>query len=91
MPFVLKSESNVRIGKGKVVLLHAMKIYRSRDIAPPLNLTTRRSVEWSCSHPGYFALGGGTVVAQWLRCCATNWRVSGSIPVAFEKPNEKVV
>ena len=23
---------------------------------------------------------GGTAVAQWLRCCATNWRVAGSIP-----------
>ena len=21
-----------------------------------------------------------TVVAQWLRCCATNWKVAGSIP-----------
>ena len=25
-------------------------------------------------------LGGGTAVAQWLRCCATNWKVAGSIP-----------
>jgi hypothetical protein len=24
--------------------------------------------------------GGGTTVAQWLRCCATNWKVAGSIP-----------
>ena len=24
-------------------------------------------------------LGGGAV-AQWLRCCATNWKVAGSIP-----------
>jgi len=23
---------------------------------------------------------GGTVVAQWLRCCATNRKVAGSIP-----------
>jgi len=22
----------------------------------------------------------GTAVAQWLRCCATNWKVVGSIP-----------
>ena len=22
----------------------------------------------------------GTMVAQWLRCCATNWQVTGSIP-----------
>ena len=22
----------------------------------------------------------GTPVAQWLRCCATNWKVAGSIP-----------
>jgi len=24
--------------------------------------------------------GGGTAVAQWLRCCATNLKVAGSIP-----------
>jgi len=24
--------------------------------------------------------GGDTAVAQWLRCCATNWEVAGSIP-----------
>ena len=23
---------------------------------------------------------GGTAVAQWLRCCATNRKVAGSIP-----------
>jgi len=23
---------------------------------------------------------GGTMAAQWLRCCATNWKVAGSIP-----------
>jgi hypothetical protein len=22
----------------------------------------------------------GTAIAQWLRCCATNWKVTGSIP-----------
>jgi len=22
----------------------------------------------------------GTAVAQWLRCCVTNWKVAGSIP-----------
>ena len=22
----------------------------------------------------------GVTVAQWLRCCATNWKVAGSIP-----------
>jgi hypothetical protein len=22
------------------------------------------------------------VVAQWLRCCATNWKVTGSIPAS---------
>jgi len=26
----------------------------------------------------YYILG--TAVAQWLRCCATNWKVAGSIP-----------
>ena len=32
----------------------------------------------------YFSVGnlgsGGTTVAQWLRCCATNQKVAGSIP-----------
>ena len=26
------------------------------------------------------SLEGGTAVAQWLRCCATNRNVAGSIP-----------
>jgi hypothetical protein len=40
-PFVLKSENNVRIVKGKVVSLNAMNVYRRRrDIAPPPNLST---------------------------------------------------
>jgi hypothetical protein len=43
-----------------------------------------------CSHHLHFqeivhlpivpAFIGGPVVAQWLRCCATNWKVAGSIP-----------
>jgi len=28
----------------------------------------------------YDILRGGTAVAQWLRCCATNRKVAGSIP-----------
>ena len=28
-----------------------------------------------------YVLVGGTAVAQWLRCCATNWKVAGLIPV----------
>ena len=28
----------------------------------------------------YVAASKGIVVAQWLRCCATNWKVAGSIP-----------
>ena len=27
--------------------------------------------------------GGGTAVAQWLRCCATNRKVAGSIPFSI--------
>jgi hypothetical protein len=26
------------------------------------------------------SMNGGTAVAQWLRYCATNWKVAGSIP-----------
>ena len=33
------------------------------------------------SHP--FKVGG-TAVAQWLRCCATNRNVDGSIPVGVD-------
>jgi len=28
----------------------------------------------------------GTAVAQWLRCCATNRKVAGSIPAGFIGP-----
>ena len=28
----------------------------------------------------YITWGGGTAVAQWLRCCATNRKVAGPIP-----------
>ena len=28
----------------------------------------------------YYELKKGTAVAQWLRCCATNLKVAGSIP-----------
>ena len=27
-------------------------------------------------------MAGGTAVAQWLRCCGTNRKVAGSIPVS---------
>ena len=27
----------------------------------------------------------GTAVAQWLRCCATNQKVAGSIPATFSR------
>jgi len=30
-----------------------------------------------------FITTGGTAVAQWLRCCATNRTVAGAIPVDF--------
>jgi len=35
-------------------------------------------------HPSYFYLNlcWGTAVAQWLRCCATNRKVAGSIPAS---------
>ena len=28
---------------------------------------------------------GGTAVAQWLRCCATNQKVAGSIPAGVSE------
>ena len=30
----------------------------------------------------WYILSGGTAEAQWLRCCATNRKVAGSIPVS---------
>ena len=30
----------------------------------------------------YIYIYMGTTVAQWLRCCATNWKVAGSIPAS---------
>ena len=30
--------------------------------------------------PSWFQLNLGTAAAQWLRCCATNQKVAGSIP-----------
>ena len=30
----------------------------------------------------YYFLRSGTAVAQWLRCCATNRKVAGSIPAS---------
>jgi len=39
---------------------------------------------FECPHQARKKLGHnevwGTAVAQWLRCCATNWKVAGSIP-----------
>jgi len=29
-----------------------------------------------------YSIWGGVAVAQWLRCCATNRKVGGSIPAA---------
>jgi len=28
---------------------------------------------------------GGTAVARWLKCCATNWKVTGSIPAGVSE------
>jgi len=39
---------------------------------------TRRWWGVSVTPPPLFT--PGTAVAQWLRCCATNWKVAGSIP-----------
>ena len=33
-----------------------------------------------CSYMTYLISKAGTAVAQWLRCCATNRKVAGSIP-----------
>ena len=34
----------------------------------------------SCEHPGHIFIALPYPVAQWLRCCATNWKVAGLIP-----------
>ena len=33
-------------------------------------------------YPSVHILKGGQAVAQWLRCCATNRKVAGSIPAS---------
>ena len=35
---------------------------------------------WDPSFTAAYLLTLGTAVAQWLRCCATNHKVAGSIP-----------
>ena len=38
-----------------------------------------------------FCFRKGTAVAQWLRCCATNWKVAGSNVVLFRtQPNREL-
>jgi len=37
-------------------------------------ITKSHAINW------YYNLVRGTAVAQWLRCCATNQKVTGSIP-----------
>ena len=39
-------------------------------------------LENSFKHSGMYCALLGTAVAQWLRCCATNRKVAGSIPAA---------
>ena len=41
-----------------------------------MTIKIHRSIDFACC----FVLGGGTAVAQWLRCCAINRKVAGSIP-----------
>jgi len=36
--------------------------------------------DWKCAGLSQVLANVGTAVAQWLRCCATNWKVAGSIP-----------
>ena len=41
-------------------------------------------VQYKCSDSPLFHYNTvsqkGTAVAQWLRCCSTNWKVTGSTP-----------
>ena len=45
-------------------------VKRVPDVKPHRVLTNKRNVHYTV----------GTAVAQWLRCCATNRKVAGSIP-----------
>ena len=52
--------------------------------------TTIRNIKSSavCPHGAFQSsiwLSGGTAVAQWLRCSATNRKVAGSIPVGVSE------
>jgi len=44
----------------------------------PLGIPTCR---WEDNIEMDLHVGWGTMVAQWLWCCATNWKAAGSIPV----------
>jgi len=37
-------------------------------------------LKWRSEKWKFYCLHKGTAVAQWLRCCATNRKVAGSIP-----------
>ena len=60
------------------------------DISDPFQSIVRRAYEGiefnlvaGCRPEGFIELlvnDGVTAVAQWLRCCATNRKVAGSIP-----------
>ena len=39
-----------------------------------------KNIEFLVPFIEYLITVTGTAVAQWLRCCATNWNVAGSIP-----------
>jgi len=45
-----------------------------------VNAYSRRRTLFLILHYNRIPTQPGTAVAQWLRCCATNWEVAGSIP-----------
>jgi len=77
------SNKHLCIKKNKKFHYYLSDCELSYTCAMVLALTTHSlSPFWSIKlfilWPSTFPVG--TAVAQWLRCCATNWKVAGSIP-----------
>ena len=55
---------------------HEIIQYRHLDIRTDLVHNIHGTLIYICEYSEYV----GTTVAQWLRCCATNWKVASLIP-----------
>jgi hypothetical protein len=85
-----RSFPGVNSGRGVTLTAHPLLVTWSRKIRaiPVHSLRAVRPEQYlsACTRVHFTSLftlpqrGTGTAVAQWLRCCATNRKVAGSIP-----------